>query len=98
MEKSYKEGKTVQEATKALEGQSVSFKNELLFSRGINFDRLPSWQKRGIGVFKESYEKEGVNPVTGNRETAVRNRLKVEYELPLGEAYAEMIRSFIDSH
>ena len=25
----------------------MSFKNELLFSRGINFDQLPSWQKRG---------------------------------------------------
>lgn len=90
-----KEGKTVKEATKALEGQSVGFKNELLFSRGINFDRLPSWQKRGIGVWKEPYEKEGVNPITGARETAVRNRLKVEYELPLGEAYAKQICGFL---
>lgn len=90
-----KEGKTVSEATKALEGQSVSFKNELLFSRGINYDALPSWQKRGIGVWKEQYEKEGINPLTGKRETAVRSRLKTEYELPLGEAYAEQIRGFI---
>ena len=88
-------GKTVQEATKALEGQSVSFKNELLFSKGINFDQLPSWQKRGIGVWKEQYEKEGHNPVTGKCETAVRSRLKVEYELPLGEAYAKQICSFL---
>ena len=44
-----KEGKSVQEATAMLEGKSVSFKNELLFSKGINFDKLPSWQKRGIG-------------------------------------------------
>lgn len=73
----------------------MSFKNELLFSRGINFDQLPSWQKRGIGVWKEQYEKEGLNPVTGKRETAVRSRLKTEYELPLGEAYAEQIRGFI---
>lgn len=29
--------------------------------------------------------------MTGSRETAVRNRLKVEYELPLGEAYAKMV-------
>ena len=90
-----KEGKTVSEATKALEGQSVSFKNELLFSRGINYDALPSWQKRGIGVWKEQYEKEGINPLTGKCETAVRSRLKTEYELPLGEAYAEQIRGFI---
>ena len=90
-----KEGKTVQEATKALEGQSVSFKNELLFSKGINFDQLPSWQKRGVGVWKEQYEKEGHNPVTGKSGTAVRSRLKVEYELPLGESYAKQICSFL---
>ncbi|MDE6220925.1 MAG: guanylyltransferase, partial [Lachnospiraceae bacterium] len=90
-----KEGRTIQEATKELEGRSVSFKNELLFSRGMNFDQLPSWQKRGIGIWKEQYEKEGYNPVTASRETAVRNRLKVAYELPLGEAYAKMVSGFI---
>lgn len=90
-----KEGKTIREATKTLEGQSVGYKNELLFSRGINFDQLPSWQKRGIGVWKEQYEKEGFNPVTGIPELAVRNRLKVEYELPLGEAYAKMVSDFV---
>ena len=35
--------------------------------------------------FQAQYEKEGQNPVTGKSETAVRSRLKVEYELPLGE-------------
>jgi len=48
-----KEGKDVQQATHELECKSVSYKNELLFSRGINFDQLPSWQKRGIGLWKE---------------------------------------------
>lgn len=89
-----KEGKSIQEATKALEGKSVSYKNELLFSRGINFDKLPSWQKRGIGIWKEQYEKEGFNPATEKKEVAVRKRLKVEYELPLGEEYAKLIRGF----
>ncbi len=78
-----------------MEGQSVSFKNELLFSRGINFDQLPAWQKRGVGIWKEQYQKEGFNPVTQNKEMAVRNRLNVSYELPLREAYAEMIAEFL---
>ncbi|MDE7029484.1 MAG: guanylyltransferase [Lachnospiraceae bacterium] len=90
-----KEGKSVQEATRQLEGRSVCYKNELLFSRGINFDQLPSWQKRGIGIWKEQYEKEGLNPVTGNKEKAVRSRLTVEYELPLGASYAAMIGAFL---
>ena len=90
-----KEGKSVQEATAMLEGQSVSFKNELLFSKGINFDKLPSWQKRGIGIWREQYEKEGFNPIKNEKEMAVRNRLKVEYELPLGAAYGDLIEEFL---
>ncbi|MDE7321597.1 MAG: hypothetical protein K2N73_02510 [Lachnospiraceae bacterium] len=39
--------------------------------------------------------KKGISHATGKREAAVRNRLKVEYELPLGEAYAEKLRGFI---
>ena len=91
-----KEGKSVQEATAMLEGQSVSYKSELLFSRGVNFDKLPSWQKRGIGIWKEQYEKEGFNPVTQEAEKAIRNRIHVEYELPLGQEYADLVVSFID--
>ena len=90
-----KEGKTVQQATRELEGKSVSYKNELLFSRGVNYDKLPSWQKRGIGLWKEEYEKEGYNPVSGEVEIAVRNRIRVEYELPVGERYGEMVKGFL---
>lgn len=91
-----KEGKTVREATSMLEGKTVSFKNELLFSRGINFDQLPNWQKRGVGLWVEQYEKEGYNPLTKETKTAVRNRIHVELDLPLGQGYAELVAGFID--
>lgn len=90
-----KEGKTVRQATKELEGRSVSYKNELLFSRGINYDQLPLWQKRGVGLWKEGYKKEGRNPLSGATEIAIRNRIKVEYNLPVGEKYSEMVRGFL---
>ena len=90
-----KEGKSVQEATSMLEGQSVSYKNELLFSRGINFDQLPSWQKRGVGLWKEQYEKDGFNPITNETEKALRNRIHVEYELPLGQEYGSLVTGFL---
>ncbi len=92
-----KQGKSVAEATKMLEGQSVSFKNELLFQNGINFDKLPSWQKRGIGVYWDTYEKTGFNPVTGQSETATRRTLKTDMELHLREAYAEFIAKLLFS-
>ena len=59
-----KEGLGVRETTEMLEGKSVAFKNELLFSRGINFDTLPSWQKRGVGVYWDDVDKTGFNPIT----------------------------------
>lgn len=90
-----KQGKSVAEATKALEGQSVAFKNELLFQNGINFDKLPSWQKRGIGVYWDTYEKQGFNPKTGKTEIATRRGLKVDMELPLREAYAEFVADML---
>ena len=90
-----KEGKNIQEATNALKGKSVSYKNELLYSKGINFDKLPAWQKRGVGVWKEEFEKNGYNPITQKEEKAIRNKIKIEYELPLGRNYAEFIRNLI---
>lgn len=76
-----KEGKNKNEATKAIEGVSVADKNELLFQRGINFNDLPLWQKRGVGFYWENYDKKG----------AVRRQLKIDMELPQGDAYGEFI-------
>ena len=91
-----KEGMSVKDATEMLEGKSVSFKNELLFSRGINFDKLPSWQKRGIGVYWGDVEKTGYNPITKQEVKAIRKTLTVNYELPLGEEYAKYVVSFLN--
>ena len=57
-----KEGQSIDQATKALQGTSVADKNELLFQRGINFNDLPAWQRRGTGVYWETVEREGYNP------------------------------------
>ena len=89
-------GLTVSEATEQLECKSVAYKNELLFQQGVNLDKIPSWQKRGVGVYWEDYEKEGYNPITGQTEIALRRRLTVIDELPLHEEYARMIAAFID--
>ena len=90
-----KEGMSAIDATKMLEGKSVAYKNELLFSRGINFDTLPSWQKRGVGVYWDSVEKVGFNPVKNEEVKTLRRELKVDYELPLGQEYAKYVVSFL---
>lgn len=90
-----KEGKSVEGATSLLEGKSVSYKNDLLFSSGINFDKLPSWQKRGVGIYWDEIEKTGYNPIKDSEEKAVRRALKVDIELELGEKYAKMIEKIV---
>ncbi len=87
-----REGREAEAATSELVGLTVAEKNELLFRRGVNFNDLPAWQKRGTGVTWGVVEKVGVDPRTGERVKAERRRLAVELELPLGEAYARYLR------
>ena len=90
-----KEGQSARKATHGLDGLSTSAKHELLFARGVNFADLPVWQRRGTGLYWETYEKEGYNPITGQTVTATRRRVNVDRELPMGEEYAAMIRRLL---
>lgn len=78
---------SAQEATRRLEGATSSEKNELLFERGTNFNDVPSWQKRGIVLLWEEYEKVGVDPRSGEERVATRRRVGVDADLPLGEEW-----------
>jgi tRNA(His) guanylyltransferase len=90
-----KAGKSIKEATAMLENKSPAFKNELLFQHGINFNDLPQWQRRGIGIYWEQYEKEGYDPIKKERVKALRRRIKVDLELSMKEDYGHFIRKLI---
>ena len=91
-----KEGLSATEATEKLSGLSVAEKNELLFQKGINFNEIPNWQKRGIGTYWESDEKNAINPKTGESVKATRKRLKIDYNLPMKDDYSHFIEQLID--
>lgn len=91
------EGATVQDATRTMERQSVAWKNEALFERGINFNELPLWQRRGIGLRWESFEVQGENPLTGEKVPTLRRRLIEDSELPMKEAYGSYLTSLLVS-
>lgn len=90
-----KEGMGKTEAAMQLEGKSAAFKNELLFQHGINYNDIPGWQKRGIGVYYRNALKEGFNPVTNENVQTQRRELYADYELKLGEDYAEWVCGLI---
>lgn len=82
-------------AAMLLSGVSVADKNELLFQKGINFNEIPNWQKRGIGIYWEEYHKDAVNQKTGEAVNVIRNRLKIDYELPMKDKYSDFIGNLI---
>ena len=80
-----------------LDGQSVAFKNELLFQHGINFNELPTWQRRGVGLYWEEYEKQGYNPIQEKEVVTLRRRVRLDEEMPMKEAYEEFIYRILDA-
>jgi len=90
-----KQGESARSATSFLMKKTVADKNELLFANGINFNEVPNWQKRGIGLYWEDYTKEGRNKLTGETTKATRKRIKVDMNLPMKDAYSEFVLRFL---
>jgi tRNA(His) 5'-end guanylyltransferase len=91
-----KEGSTVKEVTKYLENKNVAEKNELLYSRGINFNDLPNWQKRGVGLYWVKVEKSGFNPIEKVAVNVERNAIKIDYDLPMKDEYSDFILKILN--
>ncbi|MGK7894546.1 MAG: tRNA(His) guanylyltransferase Thg1 family protein [Xenococcus sp. (in: cyanobacteria)] len=90
-----KDGQTATKATEMMEGLSVADKNEMLFKYGINFNDLPLWQKRGVGLYWEEYQKLGKNPLTEETVLATRKRIYRDLELPMKDRYGEFMKNFL---
>lgn len=90
-----KEGLSPQEATGEIDGKTVAYKNEMLFSRNLNFNDLPNWQKRGVGLSHVTYDKTGYNPIAKREEISVRNKIEVNLDLELGESYGDWVISLL---
>ena len=82
-----KAGKSGRQADKVLTGTSTAAKNELLYAHGVNFNEVPAWQRRGIGLWLEEFERPGHDPVRGVDVVATRRRVRVERELPMKDEY-----------
>jgi tRNA(His) guanylyltransferase len=91
-----KQGKTKNQSDDLLWKMSIPDKNEFLFQNGINFNDLPAWQKRGIGLYWENYEKTALNPKTGKEVTATRRRIKIDLEIPMKDEYCNLLNKIIE--
>lgn len=87
-------------ATKALEGQDILFKKELLLSYGIDYNdynALPHWQRYGAVLHYEQIEKKGTNRKTGEPVRFFRRELVLNEELPAGEKFGDYILELMDT-
>jgi tRNA(His) 5'-end guanylyltransferase len=89
------EGKTKRKATSILDGMSKADKNEFLFQKGINYNELPNWQKRGVGLYWQEYQKVGHNPISGEDVIATRSKIYRDLDLPMKDDYSQFIRNLI---
>ena len=76
-------GLSEKEAEKQLMGMKTREVHEMLFRKGINLNETPKWQKRGILIAKESYEKEGYNQKADEKVTVTRHKIVQLWDLPL---------------
>jgi len=82
-------------ATRALLGVSVAERNELLFASGLNFNDLPSWERRGIGFYYATKPSVGTDPRTGAAVESTVRELVTDLELPMRADYDAFIRRFV---
>lgn len=88
-------GMTAQKAAHRLDGMSTTDKKELLFTNGIQFSELPTWQKHGIGIYWIREDKEGHNPDTGKATITQRRRMYVDMDLPIQEEYSIFLNALL---
>ncbi|MEZ6106853.1 MAG: hypothetical protein R3B96_12215 [Pirellulaceae bacterium] len=62
-----------------------------------DFNDLPSWQKRGVGLYWEQFARPAVNPVTNEDIAARRCRIRIEFDLPMKDDYGQLVRSIISN-
>ncbi len=91
-----RKGEDSKEATQKIEGKSIALKNELLYKNEINFNELPNWHKRGVGLYWDDYEKEGINEKTKEKVITTRKKIKIDYNLPMKDAYSCFVESILN--
>ena len=78
-----KTGLTENEAASRLRNMKASAIHELVFRHGINLAETPGWQRCGILIYRETYEKTGYDPVKKIEVKTQRTKIVQEWNIPI---------------
>ncbi|MBU3968209.1 MAG: tRNA 5'-guanylyltransferase [Euryarchaeota archaeon] len=78
-----KSGLSENEAAVKLKNMKASAIHELVFQHGINLAETPAWQRCGVLVFRETYDKKGYDPVKKTDVTTQRTKIIQEWNTPI---------------
>lgn len=78
-----KAGLTENEAALRLKSMNASAIHELVFQHGINLAETPAWQRCGILIYREKYEKSGYDPTKKIEVKTQRTRIIQEWNTPI---------------
>jgi tRNA(His) 5'-end guanylyltransferase len=76
------EGETARDAHAKLFEMNASEMHEFMFNHGVNLAKTPSWQRKGILVHKQLYEKQGIDNA-GRLSSGERSRVVQNWDVPL---------------
>ena len=77
---------TKKEAMEILKKKKSNELHDILFKKGINLAELPSWQRRGIGIYKKEVVIEGYNPIKDEKVKSSRKKVFINGDLPIFNA------------
>ena len=78
-----KAGLTGNEAASRLKSMKAGAIHELVFRHGVNLAETPRWQRCGILVYRETYEKAGYDPVKKTEVKTQRKKIVQEWNTPI---------------
>ena len=78
-----KSGLSENNAAKRLKNLKASSIHELVFQHGINLAETPVWQRCGVLVYREKFEKEGFDPIKKIEVKTQRTRIIQEWNTPI---------------
>lgn len=88
-------GNSSAESVRLLDHKSTRDQKSLLSRHGVEAARIPTWQRHGVGLYWEHYEKSGYDPISARPVTAGRRRIKCRLDLPAGRAYSELLDNLL---